>query len=68
VMHIYVSHIAVEEETKLSVWLYHQSNKSIYVTVGVLVMSLPARLLQKRDHELCMPNRVKPKIIAYCLY
>ena len=37
----------VEEETKWSVWLYHQRNQSIHVTEGVTVTSLPASLLQK---------------------
>jgi hypothetical protein len=55
---------AVEEETRLSVWLYHRCNQSIHVTDGVTATPLSARLTQcKCGLGSSAPSRFKPKII-----
>ena len=56
----------VKEETKLAARLYNLRNQSIYLSDGVTVMSLSARLLQRvcMAMDCLMLDCIKPKITA----
>jgi hypothetical protein len=65
---------AVEEETKLTAWLYHQRNQSINVTDGVTVTSLPCNLLQKisattdRICQIALNRNLSRKFEKWCKF
>jgi len=60
---------AAEAEAWSATWLYHQCTQSIHMTDGGAsnITFCQPQTHDKSSHWSCKPQRIKPKIIMYCL-